>query len=67
MQVETLRPVMMAGKPVKAGEVIEVTIADGNMLIGMGKARLVTQVKAAPDPVVEAPKKSRRSSHNTED
>lgn len=67
MHVETLRPVMMGGKPVKAGEVIEVTIADGNMLIGMGKAKLVTQAKAAPEPVVEAPKKSRRSATTTEE
>lgn len=58
---------MICGKPVKAGEVVEVSIADGNMLIGMGKAKLATPAEAEPEPVVEAPRKSRKSTHSKED
>jgi hypothetical protein len=60
MKIEILRSVMISGELAEAGSFPEVTVADANLLIGMGKARLF--VEAAPAPVleVEAPKKSRK-------
>jgi len=50
MRVEILRPVMISGEPASAGSFAEVSLADAQMLIGLGKAREA----AAAEP--EAPK-----------
>jgi hypothetical protein len=57
MKVEILRSVMISGEPVKAGSLVEVTAADANLLIGMGKARPAVE----PEPALEVPKKGRKS------
>lgn len=62
MKIEILRSVMISGELAEAGSFPEVSVADANLLIGMGKARLVTEAPAAaPAPEAEAPKKSRKS------
>ena len=58
MKIEILRSVMISGERAEAGSFSEVSVADANLLIGMGKARLAPEVMAAPEP--EAPKKSRK-------
>jgi hypothetical protein len=60
MKIEILRSVMISGELAEAGSFPEVSVADANLLIGMGKARLVTETPAAPAPEPEAPKKSRK-------
>ena len=55
MKIEILRPVMISGEPASAGSFVEVSIADANLLIGMGKARKAEpkaepEVKAEPEP-----------------
>ncbi len=57
MKVEILRSVMISGEPVSAGSLVEVSPADANLLLGMGKARLAPE----PAPETEAPKKGRKS------
>jgi hypothetical protein len=51
---------MISGELAEAGSLSEVSVADANLLIGMGKARLAPEVVAAPEPEPEAPKKSRK-------
>lgn len=54
MRIEILRQVMISGEPVTAGSFIEVSDADGNLLIGSGKAVAAPAVdKPAPVVVVE--------------
>jgi hypothetical protein len=60
MKIEILRSVMISGELAEAGSFSEVTVADANLLIGMGKARLAPEVAPAPEPEPEAPKKSRK-------
>jgi hypothetical protein len=54
MRVEILRQVMISGEPVQAGSFVEVTEADGNLLVGSGKAVVAPAVeKPAPVEVTE--------------
>jgi len=55
MRVEILRPVMISGEPASAGSFAEVSLADAQMLIGLGKARKAEEPKA-PKSEPEAPK-----------
>ena len=65
MRIEILRSVMISRESVKAGSFVEVSVADANLLIGMGKARLAPEDKPAPQP--EAPKRSRKPAQPTSD
>ncbi len=60
MKIEILRSVMISGERAEAGSLAEVTVADANLLIGMGKARLAPEVAPELEPQPEAPKKSRK-------
>lgn len=51
MKIEILRPVMISGEPASVGSFAEVSVADAQMLIGLGKA-----VEASDKPEAEAPK-----------
>jgi len=54
MKIEILRQVMISGEPVQAGSFVEVNEADGNLLVGSGKAVVVPAVeKPAPVEVTE--------------
>ena len=53
MKIEILRPVMISGEPASAGSFVEVSTADAQLLIGMGKARKAPE---APEPKVAEPK-----------
>ena len=53
MKIEILRPVMISGEPASAGSFVEVTIADANLLIGMGKARKAEAQEPKPEPKPE--------------
>ena len=54
MRIEILRAVMISGEPVGAGSFVEVGEADGNLLVGSGKAVLAPSVeKPAPVEVTE--------------
>jgi len=53
MKIEILRPVMISGEPASAGSFVEVTIADANLLIGMGKARKAEAQETKPEPKPE--------------
>ena len=68
MRIEILRSVMISGERAEAGSFVEVSVADANLLIGMGKARLAPEVVEAPKPAAEpeAPKKSRKPAPPTE-
>jgi hypothetical protein len=56
MRIEILRQVMISGEPVQAGSFVEVTEADGNLLVGSGKAVVAPAVeKPAPVEVTEEP------------
>jgi hypothetical protein len=56
MRIEILRQVMISGEPVTAGSFVEVSEADGNLLIGSGKAVIAPVVeKPAPVEVTEEP------------
>lgn len=59
MKIEILRSVLISGEPVKAGSIIEVSVADANLLIGMNKAQAAPEPEPAPEP--EAPKQGRKS------
>lgn len=61
MRIEILRSVMISRESVKAGSFVEVSVADANLLIGMGKARLAPEVEPEPEPEAEAPKRSRKT------
>lgn len=64
MRIEILRSVMISGEPAYAGSFVEVAAADGQLLIGMGKARLAPN----PEPEPEAPhRKSRKATTITTD
>lgn len=67
MRIEILRPVMISGEPVGAGSILEASITDANLLIGMNKARLAPEPQAEPEPepVCEMPKRSRKSAPST--
>ena len=57
MRIEILRQVMISGESVSAGSFIEVSEADGNLLVGNGKAAVAPAVKKpAPVEVTEEPK-----------
>ena len=57
MRVEILGPVMISGESVAAGSFVEVSEADGNLLVGSGKAAIAVAVeKPAPVEVTEEPK-----------
>ena len=57
MRIEILRRVMISGEPVEAGSFVEVSEADGNLLVGSGKAAIAAAVeKPAPVEVTEEPK-----------
>jgi len=57
MRVEILRRVMISGEPVEAGSFVEVSEADGNLLVGSGKAAIAAAVeKPVPVEVTEEPK-----------
>ena len=48
---------MISGEPVSAGSFVEVSEADGNLLVGSGKAVVAAAVeKPAPVEVTEEPK-----------
>lgn len=53
MKVEILRPVMISGEPALVGSFAEVSVADAQMLIGLGKA---VKAEDKPAPETEAPK-----------
>lgn len=56
MRVEILRQVMISGEPVPAGSFVEVNEADGNLLVGSGKAVIAPAVvKPVPVEVTEEP------------
>jgi len=63
MKVEILRSVMVSGESVSAGSLVEVSLADANLLIGMGKAVAYVEpvVEAAPE-VVKPVRKARPTS-----
>jgi hypothetical protein len=48
MRIEILRQVMISGESVAAGSFVEVSEADGNLLVGSGKAVVAA---AAEEPV----------------
>ena len=57
MRIEILRQVMISGESVSAGSFIEVSEADGNLLVGSGKAVVAPAVeKPVPVEVTEEPK-----------
>jgi hypothetical protein len=57
MRIEILRQVMISGESVSAGSFVEVSEADGNLLVGSGKAVVAPAVeKPAPVEVTEEPK-----------
>jgi len=57
MRIEILRQVMISGESVEAGSFIEVSEADGNLLVGSGKAVVAPAVEEpAPVEVTEEPK-----------
>lgn len=60
MKVEILRAVMISGEPVSAGSFVEVSQADGNLLIGSHKA-IAVDAKPVPVEVTEEPKPKRRA------
>jgi len=54
MRIEILRQVMISGESVSAGSFLEVSEADGNLLVGSGKASIAPAVeKPAPVEVTE--------------
>ena len=65
MKVEILRQVMISGEPASVGSIHEISYAEAQLLIGMGKAKLAPEVEEAkeePKPVeVEAPKRGRKA------
>ena len=48
MRIEILRETSIAGRPVRVGEVVEVSDSDGRLLIGMKKAQLAPEVLSCP-------------------
>ena len=56
MRIEILRQVMISGESVSAGSFIEVSEADGNLLVGCGKAVIAAAAETpAPVEVTEEP------------
>jgi hypothetical protein len=53
MKIEILSDVMISGEPAVAGSLVEVSIADANLLIGMNKAKPPSD--DASEPESEAP------------
>ncbi len=60
MKIEILRSVMVQGEPAQAGSFLDVDQPIANLLIGMGKARLASEVESTRKPEAEAPKKGRK-------
>ena len=62
MKIEILRSVMISGERAEAGSFVEVTVAQANLLAGMGKARFAPEEESGvqPEPEPEAPKRSRK-------
>lgn len=57
MRIEILRQVMISGESVAAGSFIEISDADGHLLVGSGKAVVAPAVETpAPVEVTEEPK-----------
>ena len=50
MHVEILRNVMINGEPHQVGSLVELSVADANLLVGAGKAKVVTPPEVAPEP-----------------
>ena len=50
MHVEILRNVMINGEPYTPGSLVELSVADTNLLVGAGKAKVVPTPVAAPEP-----------------
>lgn len=67
MRIEILRSVMVSGKPVSAGSILEATPADANLLVGMNKAQLAPEPEPAPAPEPEAPKRGRKPTPTPEE
>lgn len=56
MRIEILRQVIISGESVSAGSFVEVSDADGNLLVGSGKAVIASAVeKPVPVEVTEEP------------
>ncbi len=62
MKIEILRSVMISGERAEAGSFVEVTLAQENLLVGMGKALFAREEEpvAKTEPEPEAPKRSRK-------
>lgn len=59
MKIEILRPVMISGEPASAGSFVEVSTADAQLLIGLGKARKAPEAPEPEEPAkAEAPKQA---------
>jgi hypothetical protein len=67
MKIEILRSVMISGERAEAGSFAEVSLADAQLLIGLGKARFAPEGEPAPqpEPEPEAPKRSRKPAQPT--
>lgn len=48
MRIEILRETSISGRPVRVGEVVEVSDSDGRLLIGMKKAQPAPEVLFCP-------------------
>jgi hypothetical protein len=69
MHVEILRNVMINGELAKAGSLLELSVADTNLLVGTGKAKVV-DAPAPPAPEEPTPQeapapRTRRSKSTT--
>lgn len=53
MHVEILRNVMINGEPHQVGSLVELSVADTNLLVGAGKAKVVPTPVVAPEPEPE--------------
>lgn len=67
MKIEILRSVMISGERAEAGSFAEVSLADAQLLIGLGKACFAPEEEPAPQPEAEpeAPKRSRKPAQPT--
>lgn len=63
MRIEILRSVMIAGEPVEAGSLLDVSQGVAYLLIGSNKARKASEPVPEPasEPEPEAPKRSRKA------
>jgi hypothetical protein len=67
MRIEIVRSVMISGEPVQAGSFAEVTLAEANLLVGLGKACFALEEEPAvePEPQPEPPKRGRKPAQPT--